>query len=125
MGKKSGNKKGKDKVILLPELPEIDDDDIVVSDEDVEFYSSDKRRADLVRKFDQKSIDRYASRLLVPRAVKLCTPCAVVLGSHRCELSGEFGFVPVATSGGLQERTRARSSASMRSASARGRPLRP
>jgi hypothetical protein len=66
MGKKSGNKKGKDKVILPPELPEIDDADIVVSDEDVEFYSSDKRRADLVRKFDQKSIDRYASRPLLP-----------------------------------------------------------
>lgn len=63
MGKKSGNKKGKDKVILLPELPEIDDDDIVVSDEDVEFYSSDKRRADLVRKFDQKSIDSYVRRV--------------------------------------------------------------
>jgi hypothetical protein len=66
MGKKSSNKKGKDKVILPPELPEIDDADIVVSDEDVEFYSSDKRRADLVRKFDQKSIDRYASRPLLP-----------------------------------------------------------
>jgi hypothetical protein len=67
MGKRSGKNKGRDKVILPPELPEIDDDEIVVSDEDVEFYSSDKRRADLVRKFDQKSIDRYAGRLLPPR----------------------------------------------------------
>ncbi|TVU46545.1 hypothetical protein EJB05_06086 [Eragrostis curvula] len=63
MGKRSGNKKGKDKVVLPPELPEIDDDEVVVSDEDVEFYSSDKRGADLVRKFDQKSIDRYVRRV--------------------------------------------------------------
>ncbi|GJN31797.1 hypothetical protein PR202_gb20241 [Eleusine coracana subsp. coracana] len=48
MGKRSGNKKGKDKVILPPELPEIDDDEVVVSDEDVEFYGTDKRSADLL-----------------------------------------------------------------------------
>jgi hypothetical protein len=70
MGKRSGNKKGKDKVILPPELPEIDDDEIVVSDEDVEFYSTDKRRAAVVRKFDQKSIDRYA-RLAPSTALRL------------------------------------------------------
>jgi hypothetical protein len=78
MGKRSGKNKGRDKVILPPELPEIDDDEIVVSDEDVEFYSSDKRRADLVRKFDQKSIDRYAGRLLPCAAPSplpsFCTP---------------------------------------------------
>jgi hypothetical protein len=106
MGKRSGKNKGKDKVILPPELPEIDDDEIVVSDEDVEFYSSDKRRADLVRKFDQKSIDRYAGRLL-PRAApssllfarRHVVPAGVV-SSRCCELSRELVFVLVATSGG-------------------------
>ncbi|XP_062215324.1 nucleolar complex-associated protein 3 [Phragmites australis] len=63
MGKRSGNKKRKDKVILPPELPEVDDDQVVVSDEDIEFFSSDKRRTDLFRKFDQKSIDRYVRRI--------------------------------------------------------------
>ncbi|KAG2540058.1 hypothetical protein PVAP13_9NG527700 [Panicum virgatum] len=59
MGKRSGSKrKDKNKVILPPELPpEVDDDAVDVSDEDIEFYSLNK-----FHHFDQEHIDRYIKR---------------------------------------------------------------
>jgi nucleolar complex protein 3 len=64
MGKRSGTKKKdkKNKVILPPELPpEVDDDEVYVSEEDIDFY--DRHRFPT---FDQKSIDR-----LVPLGLRL------------------------------------------------------
>jgi len=59
MGKRSGSKrKDKNKVILPPELPpEVDDDAVEVSDEDIEFYSRNE-----FHHFDQEHIDRYIKR---------------------------------------------------------------
>ena len=58
MGKRSGSKrKDKNKVILPPELPpEVDDDAVEVSDEDIEFYSRNE-----FHHFDQEHIDRLVS----------------------------------------------------------------
>lgn len=56
MGKRSGAKKKdkKNKVILPPELPpEVDDEEVYVSEEDIDFYGRHRFHT-----FDQKSIDR-------------------------------------------------------------------
>ncbi|CAL4939987.1 unnamed protein product [Urochloa decumbens] len=60
MGKRSGSKRKdkKNKVILPPELPpEVDDDEVYVSDQDFDFY----RRHEF-HKFDQEALDRYVGR---------------------------------------------------------------
>ncbi|CAL4914952.1 unnamed protein product [Urochloa decumbens] len=60
MGKRSGSKRKdkKNKVILPPELPpEVDDDEIYVSDQDVDFYGRHE-----FHKFDQEALDRYVGR---------------------------------------------------------------
>ena len=63
MGKRSGSKrKDKNKVILPPELPpEIDDDEVDLSDEDIAFYATDSSNVAPFRRFDKKSIDRLVS----------------------------------------------------------------
>jgi len=63
MGKRSGSKrKDKNKVILPPELPpEIDDDEVDLSDEDIAFYGTDSSNVAHFRHFDKKSIDRLVS----------------------------------------------------------------
>ncbi|KAL6598217.1 hypothetical protein ACP70R_046382 [Stipagrostis hirtigluma subsp. patula] len=63
MGKRSGSKKSKDKVILPPELPpDVDDDEVDLSEEDLEFYG-DKRHVHRFPKFDRERIDRYVKRI--------------------------------------------------------------
>ncbi|NP_001183025.1 uncharacterized protein LOC100501347 [Zea mays] len=65
MGKRSGSsRKDKNKVILPPELPpEIHDDEVDVSEEDIEFYATDSSNVTPFRHFDKKSIDRYVGRV--------------------------------------------------------------
>ncbi|CAN6284345.1 unnamed protein product [Urochloa humidicola] len=61
MGKRSGSKRKdkKNKVILPPELPpEVDDDEVYVSDEDVDFYGRHKFHT-----FDKEALDRYVKRV--------------------------------------------------------------
>ncbi|KAJ1296688.1 hypothetical protein BS78_01G321300 [Paspalum vaginatum] len=59
-----GKRKDKNKVILPPELPpEVDDDEVAVSEEDIAFYAGDSKNAAPFRHFDQKSIDRYVRRV--------------------------------------------------------------
>nr|CAB3500486.1 unnamed protein product [Digitaria exilis] len=64
MGKRSGSKsKDKNKVILPPLLPpDVDDDDVHISDEDLDFYGGKKNFAARFHQFDQKVIDRYVGR---------------------------------------------------------------
>ncbi|CAN6289116.1 unnamed protein product [Urochloa humidicola] len=60
MGKRSGSKRKdkKNKVILPPELPpEVDDDEVYVSDQDIDFYGRHKFHT-----FDKEAIDRYVKR---------------------------------------------------------------
>ncbi|WVZ57288.1 hypothetical protein U9M48_007693 [Paspalum notatum var. saurae] len=59
-----GKRKDKNKVVLPPELPpEVDDDEVDVSDEDIAFYAGDSKNVAPFRHFDQKSIDRYVKRV--------------------------------------------------------------
>ncbi|KAL6841370.1 hypothetical protein ACP4OV_028888 [Aristida adscensionis] len=62
MGKRSGGKNKKSKVILPPELPpEVDDDDVVPSDEDYEFFN--ENRAGFLAELPTKTIDKYITRV--------------------------------------------------------------
>ncbi|XP_062115749.1 nucleolar complex-associated protein 3 [Humulus lupulus] len=57
-------KGGKHKIILPPDLPpEIADDEIEVSDEDVQFVHSNKDYADLVSRLDTQSITKHVTRV--------------------------------------------------------------
>jgi nucleolar complex protein 3 len=83
MGKRSGSsRKDKNKVILPPELPpEIHDDEVDVSEEDIEFYATDSSNVTPFRHFDKKSIDRLVSlgsgtlRLPIPHFPPLLLHC--------------------------------------------------
>lgn len=50
----------KRKVILPPELPpEVDEDELEISDEDIDFVKENREFAGFLTKLDTKSIDRY------------------------------------------------------------------
>ncbi|XP_024966832.1 nucleolar complex protein 3 homolog isoform X2 [Cynara cardunculus var. scolymus] len=59
-----GKKKQKQKVVLPPELPpEVPEDEIEVSDEDLEFVNRNKEYAGFVSKLDTQSITRHVNRV--------------------------------------------------------------
>ncbi|XP_047087045.1 nucleolar complex-associated protein 3-like [Lolium rigidum] len=61
MGKSS---KKKNKVILAPPLPpEVDEDDIVISDEDVEFVEKNPKQARNIARLDKDAIDGFVKRV--------------------------------------------------------------
>ncbi|WOL12256.1 nucleolar complex protein [Canna indica] len=53
----------KKKVILPPDLPVIGDDEIQVSDEDLEFIGRNREYAGFLTRLDTKSIDRHVTRV--------------------------------------------------------------
>lgn len=60
MGK--GSKKNK--VILAPPLPpDVDDDDIVISDEDVDFVAKNEKHLHLITGLDSKAIEKFITRV--------------------------------------------------------------
>lgn len=59
-----GKKKQKQKVVLPPELPpEVPEDEIEVSDEDLDFVNQNKEYAGFVSKLDTQSITRHVNRV--------------------------------------------------------------
>ncbi|KAI3769025.1 hypothetical protein L6452_00121 [Arctium lappa] len=59
-----GKKKQKQKVVLPPELPpEVPEDEIEVSDEDLDFVNRNKEYAGFVSKLDTQSITRHVNRV--------------------------------------------------------------
>ncbi|KAM0063566.1 putative nucleolar complex-associated protein [Helianthus debilis subsp. tardiflorus] len=59
-----GRKKQKQKVVLPPELPpEVPEDEIEVSDEDLEFVNKNRDYAGFVSKLDTQSITRHVNRV--------------------------------------------------------------
>ncbi|KAK1440112.1 hypothetical protein QVD17_05937 [Tagetes erecta] len=59
-----GRKKQKQKVVLPPELPpEVPEDEIEVSDEDVAFVSENREYAGFVSRLDTQSITRHVNRV--------------------------------------------------------------
>ncbi|CAM0873273.1 unnamed protein product [Alopecurus aequalis] len=59
-----GKSSKKNKVILAPPLPpDVDDDDIVISGEDVDFVQKNKNRLHLITGLDSKAIDKVVTRV--------------------------------------------------------------
>ncbi|CAM0883138.1 unnamed protein product [Alopecurus aequalis] len=59
-----GKSSKKNKVILAPPLPpDVEDDDIVISDEDVVFVQKNKKRLHLITGLDSKAIDKVVTRV--------------------------------------------------------------
>ncbi|CAK9165661.1 unnamed protein product [Ilex paraguariensis] len=59
-----GKKKQKQKIVLPPELPtEVPEDEIQVSDEDLQFVNENREYAGFVSKLDTQSITRHVTRV--------------------------------------------------------------
>lgn len=54
--------KNKQKIVLPPELPpEVPDEEVEISDDDVQFVTENREYASLLKNLDTKSIDKYAN----------------------------------------------------------------
>lgn len=59
-----GKSSKKNKVILAPPLPpDVDDEDIVVSDEDVEFVEENREHVHLITGLNRKALDKVVTRV--------------------------------------------------------------
>ena len=59
-----GKSSKKNKVILAPPLPpDVDDDDIVISDEDVDFVEKNTEHLRFMARMDSKALDKVVTRV--------------------------------------------------------------